>query len=156
MDGINWNGLNNMNRTMPGNTIQPQPIPMPTQPQVQLPLLSVIYVDGRQGAVDFPTPPNCPGIPIFDRNSPTLFVKTTDSYGNMTALLEFDMTPKKSPADQQNEAMAAFDERLKRIEEAILNVSQSNISSIEPATANAEPIDVVATTKGDPSRKHRR
>lgn len=50
MDGINWNGFNNINRTMPGNTIQPQPIQMPTQPQVQLPLLSVIYVDGRQGA----------------------------------------------------------------------------------------------------------
>lgn len=74
----------------------------------------------------------------------------------MTTLLEFDMSPKKSPMDQQNEAMAAFDERLKRIEEAILSVSQSNISSIEPATANAEPIDVVATTNGDPSRKHRR
>lgn len=155
MDGINWNGLNNLSRTMPANTIQPQPIQMPAQPQVQLPLLSVIYVDGRQGAVDFPTPPNCPGIPIFDRNSPTLFVKTTDSYGNMTALLEFDMTQKKSQADQQNEAMAAFDERLKRIEEAILSVGQSNISSIEPA-ANAEPIDVVATTNNDSSRKHRR
>ena len=156
MDGINWNGLNNMNRTMPANTIQPQPIQIPTQPQVQLPLLSVIYVDGHQGAVDFPTPPNCPGIPIFDRNSPTLFVKATDSYGNMTTLLEFDMSLKKSQADQQNEAMAAFDERLKRIEEAILNVSQSNISSIEPATANAEPIDVVTTANSDSSRKHRR
>lgn len=156
MDGINWNGINNMNRTMPANTIQPQPIQMPTQPQVQLPLLSVIYVDGYQGAMDFPTPPNCPGIPIFDRNSPTLFIKTTDSYGNVTALLEFDTTPRKSRADQQNEAMAAFDERLKRIEEAILNVSQSNISSIEPATADAEPIDVIATANSDSSRKHRR
>lgn len=156
MDGINWNGLNNLSRTMPANTIQPQPIQMPTQPQVQLPLLSVIYVDGRQGAIDFPTPPNCPGIPIFDRNSPTLFVKTTDSYGNMSALLEFDMTQKKSPADQQNEAMAAFDERLKRIEEAILNASQSNISSIEPAATNVEPIDVAPTTNGDSSRKHHR
>lgn len=36
MDGINWNGLNNMNRTMPANTIQPQPIQMPTQPQAMM------------------------------------------------------------------------------------------------------------------------
>lgn len=157
MDGINWNGLN-MNRysTLPNTPTVPQPI-QPTQPQAQLPLLSVIYVDGRQGAIDFPTPSNCPGIPLFDRNSPTLFVKTTDSYGNITSLLEFDTLPRKSLVDQQNEAMIAFDERLKRIEEAILNAGQSNISRPESATAdNAKPIDAVTTTGNDSTRKHRR
>lgn len=102
------------------STVREQPT-VPINPPIQLPILSVVYVDGRQGALDYPTPPNCPGIPLFDKNSNVMFVKVTDSYGNLSNLLEFDMTPRKSEIDKQNEAMTNINARLDRLEEMITN-----------------------------------
>jgi hypothetical protein len=148
MDGIQWNPLsaNNILR-------QSGPVPQPTipvTPPIQLPILSVVYVDGRQGAVDYPTPANCPGIPLFDKNSNIMYVKVTDNYGNLANLLEFDMIPRKSQIDKQNEAMTNINARLDRLEEMITNAmaTKSNNGGVGESTA-------ATTADGDPKPKRR-
>lgn len=115
-NGINWN--NNFGRQ--NGPITVPPVNMPTQPTPQLPQLGVEYVKGRQGAMDFPCPPNCQGIPLFDTDSSTLFVKSTDGYGN-ASLLEFDVTLRKTDVERQNEAMSAMNARMDRLEEMLTN-----------------------------------
>ena len=137
MDAINWG--NNLMR--PNGFTTPQVTPqMPVVPQ--LPILSIVYVEnGRQGAIDYPTPPNCPGIPLFDAHSNTLFIKSTDSYGNVAQLLEYEVNVKKSEADKQNEAMALINSRIDRLEEMIQNgrsKPNNDGSTTEPATATNE------------------
>lgn len=148
MDGINWS--NNFGRSN-------GPINLPTinttqQIQAQLPQLGVVYAKGRQGAMDFPCPPNCPGIPIFDSESPTLFVKSTDGYGN-ASLLEFDVTLRKSQADIQNEAMSAMNARMDKIEEMLTN-ALSNKSGNGGLTT--ESAGISADNAPDSSNKRRR
>lgn len=144
MEGINWN--NNYGRQ---NGQLTPPVSMPALPMSQLPQLGVEYVKGRQGVIDFPTPPNCPGIPLFDSESSTLFIKSTDGYGN-PSILEFDVTLRKTQAEIQNDAMAAMNARMDRLEEMLTN-ALSNKSGNGGATATES-----TAVQPEPTDKRRR
>lgn len=140
MNGIDWSGTNVMRQNGLLNTGTPMPQITPSVPQ--LPILSVIYVEnGRQGAIDYPTPPNCPGIPIFDKYSNTLFIKSTDSYGNVAQLLEYEVNPKKSEADKQNEILSAIVARMDRIEEMVQNGTKPDNAGVTEQPTASTTID---------------
>lgn len=108
--GINWNYLAQMAQ----NRLQMATQPPITQPQ--LPQLSVIFVDGREGAEAYPLPPNCEGVPLFDRVNGALYIKSTDAY-NKPTLVEYEPpVPKKSESDVQKELLVKMDERMTKIE----------------------------------------
>lgn len=119
-NGINWNALTNLaqNRIQNGLMQSLQP-PANLAPQPQLPLLGVIFVDGRSGVDAYPVPPNCQGVPLFDRETGELYIKSTDAYGNPT-VAEFEAPkPKQSESDKQKAILVSMDERMSRLEAAI-------------------------------------
>lgn len=116
--GLNWNTLTQLaqNRMMQMN--------QPMMPQPQLPALGVIFVDGRAGVDNFPLPPNCEGVPLFDRTTGELYIKATDAYGNAKVTEYEAPIVKKTEADVQKAMLVAMDERMNRIEDAIAKLVQ--------------------------------
>lgn len=119
MAGIDWNAMTQLlgNRQHGG----PLGFPAngPSQPPVTLPALSVVLVDGRSGADAYPLPPNCPGVPLFDKGTGSLYIKSTDAYNNAT-IVEFEPpVVKQTEADKQKAMMVQMDERMGRLEAAI-------------------------------------
>ena len=137
MNGINWAALQNFNRGNNG----------PQLPQPQLPVLSVVFVDGRKGVDEYPIPPNCQGIPLFDRETGALFIKSSDAYSNATVVEYEPPVPKKTEADIQKAMLVSMDERMNRLETAInslinggvQNGGQSNSSSTEQTGSTTAP-----------------
>ena len=120
--GINWEMLNRLTgRNNPGFEAAPA--------AVQLPVLSVVLVDGRAGADAYPLPPNCQGVPLFDRESGALYIKSTDAYGT-PRVVEFEPPiQKQTEADIQKAMLVKMDERMNRIEDAFAKLLDGGVSN---------------------------
>lgn len=133
--GLNWNTLTQLaqNRMMQMN--------QPMMPQPQLPALGVIFVDGRAGVDSFPLPPNCEGVPLFDRITGELYVKATDAYGNAKVTEYEAPIVKKSEADVQKDMkdmLVAMNERMNRIEDIIEKLVQGGDQNGKPYSGSSE------------------
>lgn len=129
-NGINWNALTNLAQNRMLQSLQP---PANLAPQPQLPLLGVIFVDnGRKGVDDYPLPPNCQGVPLFDRETGELYIKSTDAYGN-PSVAEFEAPkPKQSESDKQKAILVSMDERMSRLEAAIAGLVEGGGQNGKP------------------------
>ena len=134
--GINWNALTQLAQNRMQQSLQP---PMPAIQQPQLPLLGVIFVDnGRKGVDDYPLPPNCQGVPLFDRNTGELYIKSTDAYGN-ASVVEFEApVPKQTEADKQKAILVSMDERMSRLEAAIAGLVEGGNQNGKPYSRSNE------------------
>ena len=132
-NGINWNALTNLAQNRIQNSLM-QGLQPPTNfaPQPQLPLLGVIFVDGRNGVDAYPVPPNCQGVPLFDRETGELYIKSTDAYGNPT-VAEFEAPkPKQTESDKQKAILVSMDERMSRLEAAIAGLVEGGGQNGKP------------------------
>ena len=120
--GINWEMLNRLTgRNNPGYETAPA--------AVQLPVLSVVLVDGRSGADAYPVPPNCQGVPLFDRETGALYIKSSDAYG-VPRVVEFEPpVPKQTESDIQKAMLVKMDERMNRMEEAFAKLLDGGVQN---------------------------
>ena len=122
-NGINWA---NIAQQMVQNRMQ---MAQPIVPQPQLPALGVIFVDGRAGADAYPLPANCDGVPLFDRETGTLYIKSTDAY-NKATITEFEPpVPKQTEADIQKAMLVKMDERMTKIESALDTILNGGVQN---------------------------
>lgn len=115
MAGIDWSMFQQLAGGNRGQGVMPTLPSIQSQP-VQLPVLSVIFVDGREGADAYPLPPSCQGVPLFDKNTGALYIKSTDAYNNPKVVEYEPPIVKRTEEDKQKEMMVAMDERMSRME----------------------------------------
>lgn len=129
--GSTWpNPLNN-----PFNQYQ---FNQPTTPSFAQQQSNLIRVSGRQGAEAYQLPPNS-AVPLFDGDSDTLYIKSTDGAGFGT-IHEYQIVPKQADPNPMTGYVTQeqFDELQKEIESVKHSIQQSQSEPVTVSFANAE------------------
>ena len=119
MNGINWG--NNMIMNNPYNFVPQLQIPTVPAPQMQ-----VVKVSGENGANAFQMGPNSSAL-LLDETAPIVWFVQTDGAGYKTCT-PYDVnphTPEPSIEVKMDDRFASIDKRLKTLEEALLDESNS-------------------------------
>lgn len=87
------------------------------QQPMQQPINGLVSVTGIDGAKAYQLPPNS-SMPLFDANSDTMYLKTTDGAGFPT-IKEFTFAPKETVQEPAADYVprSEFDELAKKVEE---------------------------------------
>lgn len=108
----------------------------PVQPTFNKPIEGIVRVTGRQGAEAYQLPPNS-YMPLFDGDSDTLYIKSTDGAGFGT-IQEYQIIPIKTDPNPMTgyATQEQFDALKKELEDVKHSIQQSQQSKSEPVTVS--------------------
>lgn len=127
-----------MANSWPGSAYQPgvfqqSPMNQFNNQMTQRPVEGIVRVTGRQGAEAYQLPPNS-YIPLFDGDSDTLYIKTTDGAG-FGSIQEYQLVPKETEPTTKNPGYVTVDEfnaLKKELEDVKHNLQSSKPTVSEP------------------------